>query len=97
MTRRHLHVVVLVAVLSFFWSGCGGFHGILAPTLSSITPTTIAAGGADFTLTAAGSNFAPGTTILWNGASLPTIKKRETELNLENKQLEINNKFQGTP
>lgn len=39
------------------------------PTLSSISPTTIQAGSADFTLTATGSNFAANAQILWNGST----------------------------
>jgi hypothetical protein len=39
------------------------------PTLSSISPTTIAAGSADFTLTATGSSFATNAQILWNGST----------------------------
>ena len=70
MSRPRFHFFLLLSVL--FWSGCGGFNGILAPTLSSISPTTVSAGGAAFTLTATGSNFASGSTLLWNGTSLPT-------------------------
>ena len=39
------------------------------PTLSSISPTTIAAGSPDFTLTATGSGFAANAQILWNGST----------------------------
>lgn len=67
-------------VLSVFWSGCGGFNGVLAPTLSSINPTTIAAGSAAFTLKATGTNFTQGTTILWDGTSLPTTVTSSTQL-----------------
>ena len=73
-------VFLLLTVLSIFWCGCGGFHGVLAPTLSSITPATVAAGSAGFTLTASGTNFAQGTTILWDGASLPTTVSSSTQL-----------------
>jgi Pro-kumamolisin, activation domain/Putative Ig domain len=40
------------------------------PTLSSISPSSITAGAAGFTLTAAGSNFATNAQILWNGSTL---------------------------
>ncbi len=80
MSRRHSHVFLLLSVLSLFGFGCGGFNGVLAPTLSSINPTTIAAGSAAFTLTAAGTNFATGTTILWDGVSLPTTVSSSTQL-----------------
>jgi hypothetical protein len=80
MSRRHSYVFLLLSVLSIFWCGCGGFNGVLAPTLTSINPTTIAAGSAGFTLTAAGTNFATGTTILWDGISLPTTVSSSTQL-----------------
>jgi len=80
MSRPHCQFFLLLSVLSAFLSGCGGFNGILAPTLTSITPTTVAAGGAAFTLTATGSNFVSGTTILWDGTSLPTTVTSSTKL-----------------
>ena len=80
MSRRHFYVFLLLLVLSIFWSGCGGFNGVLAPTLTSINPTTIAAGSAGFTLTAAGANFATGTAILWDGVALPTTVTSSTQL-----------------
>jgi len=39
-----------------------------SPTLSSISPTTKAAGSADFVLTATGTNFNANAQILWNGS-----------------------------
>ena len=42
---------------------------MVTPTLSSISPTTVAAGGAGFTLTATGTNFVSGTVILWDGVA----------------------------
>src|SRR5579863_6943864 len=80
MSRPHCQFFLLLSVLSAFLSGCGGFNGILAPTLTSITPTTVAAGGAAFTLTATGSNFVSGTTILWDGTSLATTVASATTL-----------------
>ena len=80
MARRSSRVFLLLLVLSVFWCGCGGFNGVLAPTLSSITPDTVAAGSADFSLTASGSNFGQGTTLLWNGISLPTTVTSSSQL-----------------
>ncbi len=42
------------------------------PTLKSITPVTVAAGGPDLTLKAFGANFTSRSVIQWNGAALPT-------------------------
>jgi hypothetical protein len=39
------------------------------PVLSSISPTSTAAGSADFVLTAMGSSFATNAQILWNGST----------------------------
>ena len=50
------------------------------PTLASISPTTVAAGGSAFTLTATGQNFAPGSAVLWNGAVLITSYVSSTQL-----------------
>jgi hypothetical protein len=80
MSRPHGVVFFLLAVLSLVLSGCGGFKGVLTPTLSSINPTTVAAGSNAFTLTATGTNFAGGTTILWDGAALSTTVSSSTQL-----------------
>jgi hypothetical protein len=42
------------------------------PTLSSLSPSSAAAGGPAFTLTVNGSGFLNGALVWWNGASLPT-------------------------
>ncbi len=80
MRRPHFHVFLLLSVLSIFVSGCGGFNGVLAPTLSSISPATVAAGSADFTLTATGTNFVGGTKILWGGSPVATTVSSPTQL-----------------
>jgi Pro-kumamolisin, activation domain len=51
------------------WSSVSSGAGGSTPVLSSISPTSIAAGSADFTLTATGSNFATNAQILWNGST----------------------------
>src|SRR4030095_10226642 len=43
-----------------------------APTLSSLSPSTVAGGGADFTLTVTGSNFAGNSIILVSGSPRAT-------------------------
>jgi hypothetical protein len=50
------------------------------PTLSSISPTSVAAGGPAFTLTAVGTNFSPKCVVLWNGATLSTTYASSTQL-----------------
>src|SRR5579871_513400 len=80
MSRPDTRLFLLLSVFSLFWSGCGGFNGVVVPTLSSITPSTVSAGSAPFTLTATGSHFESGTAILWDGVALPTTVKSATQL-----------------
>jgi len=42
------------------------------PSLATLTPASATAGGPGFVLTADGSNFVSGATLLWNGAARPT-------------------------
>ena len=44
----------------------------VAPTLSSISPATVQSGSADTLITVTGSGFGLGTTVLMDGAPLPT-------------------------
>ena len=44
-----------------------------APTLTSISPSSVAAGGPAFTLTVSGSGFISGAVVQWNGAPLATM------------------------
>jgi hypothetical protein len=71
-----LTLLVLLTVVS----GCGGFKGVVTPTLTSISPPTVAAGSAGFTLTATGTNFTSGSLILWDGVAQPTKVVSNTQL-----------------
>jgi YVTN family beta-propeller protein len=51
-----------------------------APTLTSISPTSATAGGANFTLTAIGTSFVSGSVVQWNGAALTTTFVSATKL-----------------
>ncbi|MEO7902573.1 MAG: choice-of-anchor tandem repeat GloVer-containing protein [Capsulimonas sp.] len=51
-----------------------------APTLTSITPSTIQAGHSSFTITGAGANFQPNTTLYWNGGALSTTVVSSTQV-----------------
>src|ERR1051326_255163 len=42
------------------------------PVLTSISPNHVISGGPSLTITAVGSNFAPGSTVLFNGSPRPT-------------------------
>ncbi len=50
------------------------------PTLSSISPTSAAAGTAGLTLTLAGTNFTSGSLVLWNGVSLTSTFVNATQV-----------------
>jgi len=58
---------ILIALCLFTIASTG-----LAQQLTSLSPSSSAAGGPDFVLTANGSGFANGSVILWNGFSIPT-------------------------
>jgi hypothetical protein len=73
-------VLLLSLISSMSLAGCGGFEGVVTPTLSSISPASIAAGGAAFTLTATGTNYTAGTLILWDGIAQPTTVVSNTKL-----------------
>ncbi|HYL76814.1 MAG TPA: hypothetical protein VEU96_21540 [Bryobacteraceae bacterium] len=53
----------------------------LQPTLAAASPSSVDSGGGDFTLVVTGKNFAPGTTLRWNGFARPTNVLDATHLN----------------
>lgn len=44
----------------------------LAPAITGLVPSSIAAGGSAFTLTVSGSNLGSGSVVEWNGSARPT-------------------------
>lgn len=52
----------------------------VASSISSITPTSIPAGSAGFTLTVDGSGFSDASVVRWNGSSLQTTSVSSTRL-----------------
>ena len=50
------------------------------PSLTSLVPSSAAAGGATFTLTVNGSGFSAGSTVRWNGAARATTVVSSTQL-----------------
>jgi C1A family cysteine protease len=61
------------------FAGSGGSPSP-APVLSSISPSSAAAGGSAFTLTAAGSSFTSQSKVRWNGADRTTTFVSATQL-----------------
>jgi hypothetical protein len=72
--------LLILLILSTIFAGCGGFKGVVTPTLSSISPASVAAGSAGFTLTATGTNYISGTQIMWNGVAQSTKVVSNTQL-----------------
>ena len=50
------------------------------PTLSSLSPASVAVGGPGFVLTVTGSGFAPGVVVRWNGSDRTTTFRTSTQL-----------------
>lgn len=50
------------------------------PTVSSLSPNTIGAGAAQFSMTVTGTNFVAGSVVRWDGADLSTIYNSATSL-----------------
>jgi hypothetical protein len=70
-----------------FMAGCGGGSGggsstppNPAPSVTSLSPNSGAAGGAAFTVTVSGSNFISSSTVEWNGSSRQTTFASGTSL-----------------
>jgi len=67
-----------LSVTFWFSAGCvmgghgggGGGMRVPGPTLTSLSPSTLVAGGPTFTLTVQGSGFVPGGSLFWNNAGL---------------------------
>src|SRR5437763_355842 len=89
MDRHHSPILLLPAVFCLVLCGCGAFHGVLSPTLASINPATVTAGGDQFTLDATGTNFVSGTILLWGGNALPTTVTSATRLTAKVNALQI--------
>jgi outer membrane protein assembly factor BamB len=51
-----------------------------APTIVSLGPSVVTAGGIDFQLTVTGTNFAPAAKVLWNGIAIPTTFDSATQV-----------------
>ena len=49
-----------------------------APRIDTLSPNSVVAGSAGFTLNVIGANFQPGVTVLWNGTGLPASVVNET-------------------
>jgi trimeric autotransporter adhesin len=86
-------VLVFCGLIGGLISGCGsGFKGTVntgggtpqppagAPTVTSLSPSSTVAGGAEFTLTVTGTNFASGDTVDWDFTPLTSTYVSSTEM-----------------
>jgi len=58
-------------------------ESVIAPVLSSLSPSSAVLGTASFTLHVVGENFTPESVIIWNGSTEPTTFVSATELTTE--------------
>jgi hypothetical protein len=79
VVSRRLFFLLFILVLPEL-EGCGGGASgtstppvSATPAISSTSPTNVTAGGAAFTITIDGSNFASGATVSWNNPSNPAF------------------------
>jgi len=82
MVRFAASLVLIAALVGCGGGGNGGPPppGNPAPTLTSISPTSAPVGSAEFTLTATGSNFIPGSVVKWGGSNRTTTFVSATQL-----------------
>jgi Tol biopolymer transport system component len=74
-----------IAVIGAMWIfGCGSTSSAPpsnpVPSVASLSPASVVAGGSGFTLTVAGSGFVSGSTVRWNGSDRPTTFASSTQL-----------------
>ncbi|MHB8753920.1 MAG: IPT/TIG domain-containing protein [Candidatus Acidiferrales bacterium] len=70
--RTKISSGILIAALILLAS-CGGVINLPVPSVSSLSPATVAENSVTFTLTVNGSGFAPSSTITFNSAPRQTI------------------------
>jgi hypothetical protein len=79
---RPCTLIVTLALAASTPSCCGG--RLLAPnpipSVTSLTPSSVTAGAAAFTLTVNGANFISTSTVQWNGSKRPTSYVSATQL-----------------
>jgi trimeric autotransporter adhesin len=86
---RSYAIVASLYLLISFLTACGGGSKTPTPTpvpsnpqpsVISLSPSSVTAGAAAFSLTVNGSSFINSSTVLWNGAARPTTYNSATSL-----------------
>lgn len=85
-SRQHDRVVVTLIVVLWIAAnfGCGGGGKPVSqnpvPTMASISPASVTAGGAAFSLTVSGVNFTGTSVVKWNGSPRTTAFVSSTQI-----------------
>ena len=77
--RSSLWSLMLLIILTTFIMGCAYRDGQI-PSVQSVSPESVKAGGSAFTLTVTGTQFTGNSVILWNGVARPTVAISSVEL-----------------
>lgn len=88
--HHHLASSFFLTLTAIFLAGCGGGSSSggsgsqpqpnPTPSITSVSPTSVTAGGSGFTLTVNGSNFISSSVIQWNSGALTTSYASATQL-----------------
>ena len=77
---------MILLMAAFAGAGCNDygntFQNNTGAVISTLSPSTISAGGPDFTLTVAGSGFVAKTVVQWNGATLSSTAVTDSNGNV---------------
>src|ERR1700686_4442067 len=80
MRQNTALAAVILLSLAVAFAGCGSESKAVSPpstpanpaaVLSSLSPSSVVAGGKGVPLTVNGSNFSSSTTVVWNGQPVP--------------------------
>jgi predicted ester cyclase len=74
------NILVMVSGQALTNDQGGGTEFLPVPAITSISPSTAAVGGADFTLTVNGSGFIPSSVVQWGGSNRATSFVSPTQL-----------------
>jgi hypothetical protein len=77
--KGRIALVVLVGA-TLIEVSCGGQINFPTPVIKAISPSSIAAGQPQFTLTVTGGNFVPQSTVLFNGTGRATLFQNSATL-----------------
>ena len=89
LTKRNFRYCFIVVLdVSWLLAGCGGggYHSPPpspsnpVPTITSLSPNSVAAGSTTFTLIVTGTNFLSSSMVQWNGSARPTMFASGTQV-----------------